>query len=440
MTSRRVRIPARTGRRRNALFVAAATVIAAAVGVVALVASGARHGIADPRGEPLTYAELTGSVFLSPPGDPSRPPRVRPLALPHFPDATSVWGATGRDPRGRIWVGVSASGPGMSAHLLQYDPDADAWHDRGAVVEQLKLAGRHRAGEGQSKIHSKIVTGDDGSLYFASTDEEGEDPRTMKPPRWGGHLWRIHPEDLRWEHLLAVPEGLIAVSGVGRYVFALGYWNHVLYRYDTHTRETRRTVVGSAGGHVSRNFVADAAGHAYVPRLAARADGTLASALVEFDSELRQLAATPLQSYLGGGSPEANHGITGLAYLGDGRLLFITHPGQLYLIEPQRAQPARVTALGWFHPAGESYAPSLFALGGSFAAGVAHRAARYEWVVFELRTRAAIAQPLETGGLQKLLLYGSISRDNAGRFYVGGWASAGAGGQRPVVLQIAAGS
>jgi hypothetical protein len=37
-----------------------------------------------------------------------------------------------------------------------------------------------------------------------------------------------------------------------------------------------------------------------------------------------------------------------------------------------------------------------------------------------------------------VLLYGSVSRDNAGRFYVGGWAEGSTGGQRPLVLQITA--
>jgi len=55
----------------------------------------------------LSYAELTGSVFLPAPADPFRAPTVRELRLPEIPGATSVWGATGRDARGRIWVGVS---------------------------------------------------------------------------------------------------------------------------------------------------------------------------------------------------------------------------------------------------------------------------------------------------------------------------------------------
>jgi hypothetical protein len=384
----------------------------------------------------FSYEELTGSVFLPPPRNPGRPPQTRELAVPSFPDATSVWGATGRDPRGHIWVGVSASSPGMSAHLMEYDPNADAWRDHGAVVEQLKATGIIRPGEGQIKIHSKIVPAADGWLYFASTDEQGESDTTL--PRWGSHLWRIHPERQRWEHLMAVPEGLVAVNGVGRNIFALGYWGHVLYRYDTLTGSTARTVVGSVPGHVSRNFLADAGGHAFVPRVAARADGSLFAQLVEYDSALLEIAVTPLEFYLRKGSPADNHGIVGLAFLQDGSLLFTTHSGQLYRVELQSRTPGRVTRLGWFHPEGEAYAPSLFALGGSLISGVTQRSGRYEWVVFELNTRVSAASPLDTKNLDKLLLYGSISRDDVGRFYVGGWASAsgGPGNQRPVVLQL----
>jgi len=352
-----------------------------------------------------------------------------------MPDASSVWGATGRDASGRVWVGVSTSSSRTSARLLEYDPPAGAWHERGAVVERLKAAGVYREGESQIKIHSKIVPAGDGWLYFASTDEGGEVPGTVHP-RWGGHLWRIHPETYGWEHLLAVPEGLVAVNGVGRYVFALGYWGHVLYRYDTLTAQTRRTVVGSVGGHVSRNFLADIRGHAYVPRVRAEAGGGLSAALVEYDSDLRELAATPLEFYLRGGSADSNHGIVGLAFLPDGRLLFTTHRGHLYAIDPRGSGAAVVTPLGWFHPNGEAYAPSLFFLGGSFVAGVTQRAGRYDWVVFELKTGTSLAAPLDTKGLQSVLLYGSISRDNAGRVYVVGWAANPTAGYRPLVLQI----
>jgi len=93
--------------------------------------------------------------------------------------------------------------PGSSAYLLQFDPEAGVWHERGTVVDQLKAAGLYRQGEGQNKIHSKIVPGAYGWLYFASTDEEGETDKML--PRWGGHLWRTKPDAQRWQHVLAVP-------------------------------------------------------------------------------------------------------------------------------------------------------------------------------------------------------------------------------------------
>jgi hypothetical protein len=383
------------------------------------------------------YEAQTGSRYLPLPKNPFQAPIVRELDVPSFADATSVWGATGRDDDGGIWLGVSAAHGGMSAHLMLYDAATDSWQDRGTVLDQLAAAGLRREGEGQVKIHSKIIPANDGWLYFTSMDEDGEDASANLPPRWGGHLWRIDPRTNQWQHLLAAREGLIAAAGVGRYVYALGYWGHVLYQYDTSTGAAKSVLVGSVGGHVSRNFVADVRGHAYVPRLATQPNGKVLTKLVEYDVNLQEVAATPLDYYLGSESPAANHGIVGLAYLADGRIVFTTHRGHLYAIDPTLGGSASVKAVGWFHPAGEAYAPSLFTFNGkSVLAGVTQRAGRYEWVVFDLTTGISFAFPLDTKGLRNVLLYGSVSRDNTGRFYVAGWASGPTGGQRPLVLQI----
>jgi hypothetical protein len=210
----------------------------------------------------------------------------------------------------------------------------------------------------------------------------------------------------------------------------------VLHRYDTLTGDHKHVVIGSVDGHVSRNFLADANGHAFVPRLRRLPDGKVLAELVEFDSDLRELKATPLDEYLGKGRPEPNHSITGLAYLGDGRMVYTTHRGQLYVIEPGSNGPATVTHVGWFHPDGEAYAPSLFSFrGGELLAGVTQRGRQFEWVVLELTTRIAGAFPLDTKGLKNVLLYGSMVRDDAGRFYVGGWATRD-GGEKPLVMQL----
>src|SRR3984893_9883049 len=140
------------------------------------------------RSELPSDEDLTGSVFGVSQQYPFAPPGVREIALPPLPDGVCIWGATGRDRDGHIWVAVSADAPGGSATLLQFEPDTGAWHDRGTVVDQLKSAGLYRRGEGQVKIHSKIVPGDDGWRYFASTDDEGGREATLR--RSGGDLWR----------------------------------------------------------------------------------------------------------------------------------------------------------------------------------------------------------------------------------------------------------
>lgn len=388
------------------------------------------------------YARLTGSLFADPPKLPVTAPAVREMSLPRIDNGTSIWGATGRDSAGHIWVGISAESYGKSAHLFEYDPVADAWHDHGGVVERLSKMGLLRAGEGQVKIHSKIVPGGDGWLYFASTDEEGEEEDGSALPRWGGHLWRIHPKTRAWEHLLASAEGLVAVSGAGRYIYALGYWDHVLYQYDTVKKQVKRIVVGSVAGHVSRNFIADVRGHVFVPRLTLTKNRLVSASLVEYDQNLNELADTPLDYYLDKErSAASNHGIVGLAYLPDGRMVFTTHAGYLYSIQASGDSPALVTGLGWFHPRGKSYTPSLFSWGGdSWLAGVTRRSSTaFEWIVSDLDSSDTTVFPMDTGKLQDVLLYGSIARDNAGRAYVGGWAGDGANRQRPLMLQIAPG-
>ena len=54
-------------------------------------------------------------------------------------------------------------------------------------------------------------------------DEHGEDTDSGRLPTWGSHLWRLRLADHRWEHLLAVPEGLIAVASSGPRIVALGW-------------------------------------------------------------------------------------------------------------------------------------------------------------------------------------------------------------------------
>jgi hypothetical protein len=153
---------------------------------------------------------------------------------------------------------------------------------------------------------------------------------------------------------------------------------------------------------------------------------------------LQPIGSSRLEHYLDRRTPASNHGIVGLAYLPNGRMLFTTHLGHLYLIAPQSSGPAQVMPLGWMHPDGPAYAPSLFYTGGGWLAGVVQRGSDFDWVVRNIDSGLSRAYRLDLRGLRNVLLYGSVTRDNAGRAYLAGWASTeGGGGQRPLVLQVA---
>ncbi len=283
------------------------------------------------------------------------------------------------------------------------------------------------------KIRSKISEAADGWLYFASMDEKGEAEDGSRLPIWGSHLWRCRPDGGAWEHLAAVPEGLIAVAVGGRFVYALGLFEHIVYQFDTETGGLRRHRVGSVGGHVSRNILADSRGHVYVPRLRQLIspevaeqrhippEARLEATLVELDSSLRELRETPLADYVNT-DRWADHGIVGFTHLRDGSIAFTTSRGGLHRIFPAADGPAAVVALGWFHPDGDSYAPTLFTYDGRESLiGLAKRSSGWDWVYYPLSHGRSVATPFPPAVVPSdALLYGSEARDDAGAFFVVG--------------------
>ncbi len=381
-------------------------------------------------------AALAGAGTL--PAQAGKSPTVTVIRFPDFWGSFAIWGATGSDRAGHIFFGVTSNddrGDG-SAHLFEFDPASGALADRGNVVAELERLTLRRRGETQMKIHSRIVIGADGLQYFASMDETGEAEDGSRLPTWGGHLWRRRAAGV-WEHLLTTPEALIAVATGGPYVYALGYFNHVLYQFDTRTKAVRSATVGSVEGHVSRNFFADDRGHVFVPRIA-RAGTAATAALVEFDAALTELASQPLSDYFES-APGDSHGIVATVPDGSGGWYFTTGAGRLYHEQPAPSGPARVGNLGWFHPAGSRYPASLFRNSRSgtlySAVGPSHNGTRtYDWVVRRADNQTTVA-PLPFGEAVEFPaganVYGSMTEDTAGRYYVVGSMS-----YKPFALQI----
>ena len=410
--------------------------------------------------------------------------QAKTLEIPDSPGSYAIWGGTGRNDTGDIFMGACATwtkeAPTPSVRLLRLHPQTNEFALAGDAVGMLQQSKLHREeelelnGEGvpvepgqtgkkilcrecQMKIHTKLISMDDGYLYFASMDEWAEKDDGSRPPYWGSHLWRIKANqaanDTKWEHLAKMPGGVIAAGGVGRYLYLLGYYGHVVYCFDTITNELNQKTLGSYQGHISRNLLADANGHAYVPRITElpKSDNAKSKVkpefkveLVELDHSLNEVAATPLAHYTVTGDADS-HGITGIAYLADASLAFTTANGFLYRIFPHADKPAKVREVGWFHSNGIAYAPSLFCLDGQrFLAGIASekQGGVFDWVVYDLEKNESQHEPFPirddpAKNIRYLNLYGSITRDNQGRFYlVGNYNDLAKNRELPICLQV----
>lgn len=365
-------------------------------------------------------------------------PRVSEVSMQPALAGDTIWGAIGRDDRGHLYFGTSVRvGAEASAHLYRYDPGTRILESQGDVVSQLKRHGLYRPGLGQNKLHSKFYQADDGYVYFSSFDEQGEDAQNN--PTWGGHLWRKLPEAQEWEHLLAAPEALVAVNSYGNYVYTLGYWGHVLYQYDTLTGVISRVEVGSVPGHVSRNFLVDLNGHAYVPTLRRSESGVWQGYLNEYDTKLTLVGSYEMPSYRLE-VPSRHHGIVGYTAMENGDIAFTTSDGGLYTLHVFAAPANRLDYRGPMHPSGKGYVASLFTIDGRglvLGFNKIHGKNKYELIIYELLTQAVATYPLDTSHLRGLLLYGTATRDDTGSFYlVGHGRRLEESASRPLLLEI----
>lgn len=179
------------------------------------------------------------------------------------------------------------------------------------------------------------------------------------------------------------------------------------------------------------------------PRVCAAVEVTANHAehtLVEFDTELREVAQHPLPHYQNGAAADC-HGIVAYQPLADGSIAFTTHAGRLFRLDPTRGR-SRLSDLGWFHPAGKSYASGLFAFAGErYLVGMTQIDERWDWVCYDLETAKSRDLPFDLPtpfgwSSSDAFLYGCTTRDNSGDFYVVGAFRREMGARVPVALRI----
>jgi hypothetical protein len=390
----------------------------------------------------------TGTKFTHLPSNPFSAPTLEqiPITIPkHAENVDAIWGASGRDDEGNIYFGVSTHGiskklgnDSRTAYLYQYNPVTEETLLQSDVITELKRAGLYREGMGQNKLHSKIYQANDGYLYFSSFDEAGEDEGIN--PTWGGHLWRKRPHLLQWEHVLSTAEALIAVNTNGRYVYTLGYWDHVLYQYDTKTSQIKRLVVGSVSTHISRNFIVDENGHVYVPFLKENDYNEIEAYLNEYNPDLRLINSYPMPSYQAK-KIKHHHGIIGYTSMVNGDIYFTTAEGGLYQLLITKVADKKLVYKGDMYDNGntDTYIPSLFSYSGTdFVLGVSRiKNLGFNWIIHDVNTGTALITKIDTMKLSIINTFGTLTKDETGDFYiVGNQKIKGISGYQPLLLKM----
>ena len=381
---------------------------------------------------PRSFEDTVGTVYTALPKKMFAAPTITEIQF-HVPEnVDAIWGATGRDDNGRIYFGASShSGDKGSAFLYQYNPETGDIIEQSDVVSELKSNQVYRRGMRQNKLHSKFYQANDGYLYFSSFDEAGEAKGVN--PTWGGNLWRKLPNDKHWQHVLATEEAIVGINTNGRYVYALGYWDHVLYQYDIETDKVQRVTVGSTNRHVTRNFIVDELGHVYVPQLIKNDFNEVEVSLAEYDEELKLVAIYPLPSYQSDDFKE-HHGIVAYTSMKNGDIYFTSADGGLYQIIPFDKSATKVQFKGMMHPNGKAYIASLFSIDGTgILAGIGRQDTKdggigYEWIIFN--TSLSLANTTKIP-VSNSLLYGSLTRDNKGDMYIVGTSK-----NKPLLLNL----
>ena len=188
---------------------------------------------------------------------------LRFIDYPDFPDAHSTWGSIGYNPAdNKVYVGVTNHADNVG--FYEYDPAGDKMQLNGFI----KDLGNLRAFQWQGKIHSKIVPGPDGEVFFTTDGGESREEYLMNHPHGyaGGFFMKWNP---RSKQLTNLGMGLqyesikdLEVDPETGLIFAISYPQVHFLVYDP--KKNKLTDLGRLGSsHVPRVLFSDWWGNCY---------------------------------------------------------------------------------------------------------------------------------------------------------------------------------
>jgi hypothetical protein len=344
------------------------------------------------------------------------------IDYPGFPEAHSSWGSIGYSTRhDKVFVGVTNHRDKIG--LYEYDVPTRRLRLLGFVAEMANL----RAEQWQGKIHSYLVEGPDGNMYFSTDGGEDRQEQLMEHPHGygGGSFFRWEPAAGRLTNLgKALPfDSLknVAVDQVTGLLYGISYPQAHLIVYDT--RRNDLTDLGRmTSAYVPRVLFTDWWGNAYYVDWRQR--------LVKYEREAAKLAFArdPLPSFTGTPGWFVMSGITAVAHdRAAGVIYLMTYGSRLFGFRPARTGIGEVEDLGgiydgtkapwdyWCRNLSRGRNGKLYYFVGGHGRYTEH-GDKVVMMEFDPRTRAK--RPLHMFGLDRLLeVPGSGVTDKEGNIY-----------------------
>jgi len=284
---------------------------------------------------------------------------IRFVEYPDFPDAHSTWGSIGYSSvHNKVFVGVTNHKDRVG--LFEFDVKSGAMRLCGFVPELAHL----REYQWQAKIHTQIVEGPRGEMYFATDGGESREEYLMEHPHGynGGFFMKWDPSENRLTNLgqALQYESIkdIAVDRKTGLITAVSYPQVHFLTFDPKTNELKD--LGRLGSdHVPRVIFSDQWGNVYY------VDWRQRLVMLERPSGKLIFARDSLPAFPGTPGDYIVTGVT--AYATDpasGTIYLATYGAKMLAFHPQQEGIGTVDDLGGIFdsqqaPAWKYYCPNL---------------------------------------------------------------------------------
>jgi len=284
---------------------------------------------------------------------------LRFIEYPDFPEAHSTWGSIGYSTKHRkVFIGVTNHRDRVG--LFEYDVATEKMRLCGFLPELAHL----RAYQWQGKIHSQIVEGPGGEMYFTTDGGESREEFLMENPQGyaGGFVMKWDPSSDRLTNLgVAMQYESIKdlqVNPSTGLICLVSYPQVHFLTYDP-TRNDLKDLGRVGSDHVPRVMFSDQWGNVYYLDWRQR--------LVKYEAASGQLTFSrePLPAFPGTPGEFINTGVT--AYAVDrptGTIYLVTYGAKVLAFHPVREGIGSIEDLGGLFdgskkPAWNYYCPNL---------------------------------------------------------------------------------